>query len=80
MHAGFHFTSDKERRMAAGLDRLKRIVGHAERHGAQGFGALIEEVGSQQTHRRRGKDSNLYGAFPVKKLFLVRGEFFVRSG
>src|ERR1700730_3767742 len=34
MHAGFHFTSDKERRMAAGLDRLKRIVVHAERHGA----------------------------------------------
>jgi sugar phosphate isomerase/epimerase len=34
MHAGFHFTSDRERRMAAGLDRLKRIVGHAERHGA----------------------------------------------
>ena len=34
MHAGFHFTSDKERRMAAGLERLKRIVGHAERHGA----------------------------------------------
>jgi sugar phosphate isomerase/epimerase len=34
MHAGFHFTSDKERRMAAGLDRLKRIVGHAERHRA----------------------------------------------
>jgi len=33
MHAGFHFTSDKERRIAAGLDRLKRIVGHAERHG-----------------------------------------------
>jgi sugar phosphate isomerase/epimerase len=34
MHAGFHFTSDKAQRMAAGLDRLKRIVGHAERHGA----------------------------------------------
>ena len=34
MHAGFHFTSDKERRMVAGLDRLKRIVDHAERHGA----------------------------------------------
>jgi len=34
MHAGFHFTSDKGRRMAVGLDRLKRIVGHAERHGA----------------------------------------------
>jgi sugar phosphate isomerase/epimerase len=34
MHAGFHFTSDKERRMVAGLDRLKRIVDHAERHRA----------------------------------------------
>jgi sugar phosphate isomerase/epimerase len=34
MHAGFHFTSDKEPRMAAGLDRLKRIVAHAERLGA----------------------------------------------
>ena len=28
------FTSDKERRMVAGLDRLKRVVGHAEQHGA----------------------------------------------
>ena len=34
MHAGFHFTSDKERRMAVGRDRLKRIASHAERHGA----------------------------------------------
>jgi sugar phosphate isomerase/epimerase len=34
MHAGFHFGSDKERRMAVGLDRLKRIVRHAEAHGA----------------------------------------------
>src|SRR4029077_3049074 len=25
LRAGFHFTSDKERRMPAGLDRLKRI-------------------------------------------------------
>ena len=33
-HAGFHFSSDKERRMAAGLDLMKRIVGHAERHDA----------------------------------------------
>jgi sugar phosphate isomerase/epimerase len=33
MHAGFHFTSDKERRMAVGRDRLKRIASHAERHG-----------------------------------------------
>ena len=34
MHAGFHFTSDKERRMAVGRDRLKRIASHAEQHGA----------------------------------------------
>jgi sugar phosphate isomerase/epimerase len=34
MHAGFHFTSDKELRMAAGFERLRRIVAHAERHGA----------------------------------------------
>jgi sugar phosphate isomerase/epimerase len=33
-HAGFHFTSEKAQRMSAGLNRLKRIVGHAERHGA----------------------------------------------
>lgn len=33
MHAGFHFTSDKEMRMKAGLERLQRIVAHAERHG-----------------------------------------------
>lgn len=34
MHAGFHFSSDKEMRMQAGLERLQRIVAHAERHGA----------------------------------------------
>jgi sugar phosphate isomerase/epimerase len=34
MHAGFHFTSDKEMRMRAGLERLQRIVAHAETHGA----------------------------------------------
>jgi sugar phosphate isomerase/epimerase len=34
MHAGFHFTSDKEMRMTAGLERLQRIVAHAEDHGA----------------------------------------------
>jgi len=33
MHAGFHFTSDKERRMVVGRDRLKRIASHAEQHG-----------------------------------------------
>ena len=31
MHAGYHFTKDKEARMAAGRERLKRIVGHAEK-------------------------------------------------
>ena len=34
MHAGFHFTSDKEMRMTAGLERLQRIVAHAENHSA----------------------------------------------
>jgi sugar phosphate isomerase/epimerase len=34
VHAGYHFTSDKELRMAAGRDRLRRLVGHAEKHGA----------------------------------------------
>jgi sugar phosphate isomerase/epimerase len=31
MHAGYHFTRDKDARMAAGRERLKRIVGHAEK-------------------------------------------------
>lgn len=30
VHAGYHFTADKEQRMAAGLERLKRIVDYAE--------------------------------------------------
>jgi sugar phosphate isomerase/epimerase len=34
MHAGFHFTSDREERMAAGLERLRRIAAYAERKGA----------------------------------------------
>jgi sugar phosphate isomerase/epimerase len=34
MHAGFHFTSDREPRMAAGRERLQRIVAYAERKGA----------------------------------------------
>jgi sugar phosphate isomerase/epimerase len=34
VHAGYHFTSDKEMRMSAGLDRLKRIVEEAEKKGA----------------------------------------------
>ena len=31
VHAGYHFTSDKERRMKAGLERLKRIADYAEK-------------------------------------------------
>jgi sugar phosphate isomerase/epimerase len=34
MHAGFHFTSDKEQRMQAGRERLQRVVDHAQRKGA----------------------------------------------
>ena len=31
VHAGYHFSKDKELRMKAGLERLKRIVAHAEK-------------------------------------------------
>ena len=31
MHAGYHFSSDKAMRMECGLERLKRIVAHAEK-------------------------------------------------
>jgi sugar phosphate isomerase/epimerase len=34
VHAGYHFTSDKDLRMEAGLERLKRIADYAERKGA----------------------------------------------
>ena len=34
MHAGYHFSSDKAMRMESGLERLKRIVSHAEKKGA----------------------------------------------
>ncbi len=34
MHAGYHFTSDRAARMTAGLERLQRVVGRAERTGA----------------------------------------------
>ena len=33
MHAGFHFTSDREARMQAGLERLQRVVAYAEQKG-----------------------------------------------
>lgn len=31
VHAGYHFSEDKEMRMAAGKERLKRVVAHAEK-------------------------------------------------
>src|SRR5436309_9963494 len=34
VHAGFHFTSDRDERMKAGRERLKRIADYAERKGA----------------------------------------------
>jgi sugar phosphate isomerase/epimerase len=34
VHAGYHFTADKDLRMGAGLERLKRIVDYAERRQA----------------------------------------------
>jgi sugar phosphate isomerase/epimerase len=34
VHAGYHFTSDKELRMDAGLERLKRLVDYAEQKNA----------------------------------------------
>lgn len=34
VHAGYHFSKDKELRMQAGLERLKRIVGYAEKNKA----------------------------------------------
>ena len=34
VHAGYHFTSDKQMRMEAGKERLKRICGHAEKKNA----------------------------------------------
>jgi sugar phosphate isomerase/epimerase len=33
MHAGFHFTSDKDMRMRAGRERLRRVVAYAEGKG-----------------------------------------------
>lgn len=34
VHAGFHFTSDREQRMRAGRERLQRVAAYAERNGA----------------------------------------------
>ncbi len=35
VHAGYHFTSDKERRMEAGRDRLRRATAYAAERGVQ---------------------------------------------
>lgn len=34
VHAGYHFTEDRQARMAAGKERLKRVVAHAEKRKA----------------------------------------------
>lgn len=34
LHAGYHFSSDQPQRMQAGLDRIRRLIVHAERSGA----------------------------------------------
>ncbi len=44
VHAGFHFTKDKEMRMKAGLERLKRIVDYAEKKGAR---LLLENLNKE---------------------------------
>ena len=35
VHGGYHFTADKQMRMAAALERLKRLVAYAETKGAR---------------------------------------------
>jgi endonuclease IV len=55
MHAGFHFTSDKERRMTAGLERLKKLCKSQRpvimikyvrgRIGADGLGDEAADIG-----------------------------------
>lgn len=44
VHAGYHFTKDKETRMKAGLERLKRIAGYAEKKGAR---LLLENLNKE---------------------------------
>jgi sugar phosphate isomerase/epimerase len=43
-HAGFHFTSDMDDRMQAGLDRLQRIVAYAETKGRR---LLLENLNKE---------------------------------
>ena len=44
MHAGYHFSKDKELRMTTGLERLKRIAGYAERKKAR---ILLENLNKE---------------------------------
>ncbi|MGZ8154115.1 MAG: sugar phosphate isomerase/epimerase family protein [Burkholderiales bacterium] len=44
VHAGYHFTKDKERRMRAGLERLQRIAGYAEKKKAR---LLLENLNKE---------------------------------
>lgn len=47
VHAGYHFSSDVEQRMAAGLQRLKRAVDYAE---TQGVTLLLENLNWEPEH------------------------------
>jgi sugar phosphate isomerase/epimerase len=44
VHAGYHFGSDKQMRMDAGLERLKRVAGYAEKKGAR---ILLENLNKE---------------------------------
>lgn len=44
VHAGYHFTNDKENRMTAGLERLKRIADYAEKKKAR---LLLENLNKE---------------------------------
>ena len=44
VHAGYHFTADVEMRMRAGLERLRRMVEHAEARGAR---LLLENLNKE---------------------------------
>jgi len=47
VHAGYHFTSDIEIRMVAGLERLKRITAYAEEKGVK---LLLENLNWEPEH------------------------------
>ena len=44
VHAGYHFTADPDMRMEAALERLKRMVGYAEKKGAR---LLLENLNKE---------------------------------